>query len=140
MTPDRRCPRQKTSCGRRALEGPDEAARVFGAASFFQRFLGVRFFLNDVRFTPESRHVRCNSLCLLGALDRLVDRPTYRTDDAVCCPNETNPMPVRPIAIPPARIGMSDGIKSHSLRPSASFTINKRPAVRMIAATSSPSR
>src|SRR5262245_7186812 len=35
MTPDRRCPRQKTSCGRKGLKGPDEAARVFGAASSF---------------------------------------------------------------------------------------------------------
>jgi hypothetical protein len=41
--------------------------------------------------------------------------------------NETNPMLVRPIAIPPARIGMSAGIKSHSLRPVASLAINKRP-------------
>ena len=50
----------------------------------------------DVRFTPKSGHVQCNSVCPLWAnsghccdhvattLDRLVNRPTYRTDDAVC--------------------------------------------------------
>src|SRR5262249_50643384 len=46
-----------------------------------------------VRFGPKSRHWRCKKSCPLypqkrtwdvTTLDRLVDRPTYRTDDAVC--------------------------------------------------------
>src|SRR5262249_3889989 len=76
-------------------EGPMRPPRRLRACSaqplFFNygTFLDVRFFLNYVRFTPESRHLQCTSACPLRArsghsaclLDHFVGAPEERQRD-----------------------------------------------------------
>src|SRR5262245_46723794 len=47
------------------------ARRLHGALRRSQASLGGN---NNVRFTPESRHVQCNSACLLWAISGLTQR------------------------------------------------------------------